>query len=86
MRKRNGFGDDAVIGTKARPGLSRRRLSTFGDLPRWIQPQLSKLVDKPPDGRDWLHEIKFDGYRMHAHLDRGDVRLLTRPNRSRLDT
>ena len=31
-----------------------------------------------PDGPDWLHEIKFDGYRMHARLDRGAVRLLTR--------
>src|SRR5262249_15941888 len=29
------------------------------------------------DGPDWLHEIKFDGYRMHARLDRGAVRLLT---------
>jgi bifunctional non-homologous end joining protein LigD len=32
----------------------------------------------PPDGEDWLHEVKFDGYRMHARLDRGSVRLLTR--------
>jgi bifunctional non-homologous end joining protein LigD len=29
-------------------------------------------------GPAWLHEIKFDGYRMHARLDRGAVRLLTR--------
>src|SRR5438309_7738997 len=29
-------------------------------------------------GEQWLHEIKFDGYRMHARLDRGDVRLPTR--------
>jgi len=47
-------------------------------LPQWIKPQLTKLVDKPPEGSDWLHEIKFDGYRMHARLDRGAVRLLTR--------
>ena len=47
-------------------------------LPNWIKPQLTKLVDQPPDGPDWLHEIKFDGYRMHARLDRGAVRLLTR--------
>jgi bifunctional non-homologous end joining protein LigD len=37
-----------------------------------------KLVDQPPDGSEWLHELKFDGYRMHARLDRGSVRLLTR--------
>jgi bifunctional non-homologous end joining protein LigD len=47
-------------------------------LPGWIKPQLTKLVDHAPDGPDWLHEIKFDGYRMHARLDRGAVRLLTR--------
>jgi DNA ligase D-like protein (predicted ligase) len=47
-------------------------------LPGWVKPQLSRLVDAPPDGSDWLHEIKYDGYRMHARLDRGAVRLLTR--------
>jgi DNA ligase D-like protein (predicted ligase) len=47
-------------------------------LPKWVKPQLTKLVDAPPDGPEWLHEIKFDGYRMHARLDRGAVRLLTR--------
>jgi len=47
-------------------------------LPEWIPPQLTELVDEAPDGPEWLHEIKFDGYRMHARLDRGVVRLLTR--------
>ena len=47
-------------------------------LPSWIKPQLTKLVDQPPDGSEWLHELKFDGYRMHARLDRGEFRLLTR--------
>jgi ATP-dependent DNA ligase len=47
-------------------------------LPTFIVPQLSRLVREAPDGPDWLHEIKFDGYRMHARLDAGDVRLLTR--------
>jgi bifunctional non-homologous end joining protein LigD len=47
-------------------------------LPAWIKPQLTKLVDAPPEGSGWLHEIKFDGYRLHARLDNGAVRLLTR--------
>ena len=38
----------------------------------------SGRVDVAPDGPDWLHEIKYDGYRMHARLDRGAVKLLTR--------
>jgi bifunctional non-homologous end joining protein LigD len=36
------------------------------------------LGDAPPQGPEWLHEIKFDGYRMHARIDRGRVQLLTR--------
>jgi ATP-dependent DNA ligase len=54
------------------------RRSEATALPGWIKPQLTRFVDQAPDGPDWLHEIKFDGYRMHARLDRGAVRLLTR--------
>jgi ATP-dependent DNA ligase len=46
-------------------------------LPGWIAPQMTRLVDVPPEGSGWLHEIKFDGYRLHARLDHGAVRLLT---------
>jgi ATP-dependent DNA ligase len=54
------------------------RRNTAGGLPQWIAPQLTQLVDAAPDGDARLHEIKFDGYRFHARLDRGSVRLLTR--------
>src|ERR1700745_3069818 len=54
------------------------RRSAATGLPGGIKPQRTRLVDQAPDGPDWLHEIKFDGYRMHARLDRGAVRLLTR--------
>jgi bifunctional non-homologous end joining protein LigD len=47
-------------------------------LPEWIRPQLTQLVQQAPDGDQWLHEIKYDGFRMHARLDHGEVRLLTR--------
>jgi bifunctional non-homologous end joining protein LigD len=40
--------------------------------------QRRELVDVAPEGDQWLHEIKYDGYRMHARLDRGRVKLLTR--------
>jgi bifunctional non-homologous end joining protein LigD len=53
-------------------------LNNLHTLPAWIRPQLTELVDQAPDGPDWLHEIKYDGYRMHARLDHGAVRLLTR--------
>ena len=60
-----------------RPVARRPGAATAG-LPEWIRPQLTELVDAAPEGDEWLHEIKYDGYRMHARLDRGAVRLLTR--------
>src|SRR5215472_15437343 len=47
-------------------------------MPRFIAPQLSLSVIAPPEGPDWAHEIKLDGYRLHARLERGGVKLLTR--------
>jgi len=35
-------------------------------------------VDEAPKGQDWLHEIKYDGYRMHARVDGDQIKLLTR--------
>src|SRR5882757_4182995 len=46
--------------------------------PTWIKPQLTRLIDEAPTGEAWLHEIKLDGYRMHARIDGGDIKLLTR--------
>ena len=40
--------------------------------------QLATLVDQPPQGDSWLHEIKFDGYRLLGFLSDGDVALMTR--------
>ena len=40
--------------------------------------QLATLVDAPPEGDSWLHEIKFDGYRLLGFLSNGEVRLRTR--------
>src|SRR6266403_1911938 len=55
-----------------------RRVVERTSLPAWVKPQLAALVKKAPDGLDWLHEIKLDGYRMHARLDAGRVQILTR--------
>jgi ATP-dependent DNA ligase len=46
--------------------------------PTWIAPQLTRLAEEAPEGTDWLHEIKYDGYRMHARIDSGKIQLLTR--------
>ena len=47
-------------------------------LPDFVPPSLATLRDALPRGKDWLHEIKYDGYRIEARLDRGKVQLLTR--------
>jgi len=57
---------------------SATRTPTTAPLPDWVAPQLTQLVDAAPGGDQWLHEIKYDGYPMHARLDRGAVKLLTR--------
>src|SRR5678809_528726 len=41
-------------------------------------PQLATLVATPPSGDDWLHEIKYDGYRIGAHVRKRRVTLYTR--------
>jgi DNA ligase D-like protein (predicted ligase) len=46
--------------------------------PNWIKPQLAALAKTAPDGQNWLHEIKLDGYRMHARRDARRVQILTR--------
>ncbi|MCG6121552.1 MAG: DNA ligase D [Microvirga sp.] len=47
-------------------------------MPDFIPPQLATLKAQAPTGEGWLHEIKFDGYRLQAHVADGEVRLLTR--------
>jgi bifunctional non-homologous end joining protein LigD len=45
---------------------------------RFIEPQLASPVDKPPEGKHWIHEIKYDGYRCQVLLQRGQARVFTR--------
>ncbi len=46
--------------------------------PDWIAPQLAMLVDRMPTDDNWLHEIKFDGYRLLCRVKNGDARFFTR--------
>jgi DNA ligase D-like protein (predicted ligase) len=45
---------------------------------RFIEPQLAFPVDQPPEGKHWIHEIKYDGYRTQVLLERGHARVFTR--------
>jgi len=72
---------------KKSPARSRKPASSLpalieaaprGELPDFIPPELATLVNQPPQGDQWLHEIKFDGYRTAARLAGGRVSMLTR--------
>jgi len=60
----------------ASSGAKRRKSSAT--LPDFISPQLCERVDRPPNGPGWVHEIKFDGYRIQLRIQNGKVSLKTR--------
>jgi len=49
-----------------------------GHIPAFIPPQLAKLVDRPPNGDGWGHELKLDGYRLQLRVENGKATLKTR--------
>ena len=64
-------------------GGARLRLADLagavrGPLPQTQPLALAMVVEAPPDGDEWLHEIKHDGYRIVARLEEGEVRLVSR--------
>src|SRR5258708_36574209 len=61
-----------LTSTPPPPGARKR------PMPGDITPQLATLVDKPPEGSEWLHEIKYDAYRLVARIEKGKARLITR--------
>ncbi len=42
-------------------------------LPGWIEPFLPTLVSRAPTGPEWVHEMKWDGYRVSVYMDHGKV-------------
>lgn len=47
-------------------------------MPGFIKPQLATLKSKPPSGSQWIHEIKYDGYRVQVHTNAGKKKVFTR--------
>lgn len=54
------------------PGIRKRKA------PAHVSVQLAMLTKQAPEGDDWLHEMKFDGYRMVCHVENGRARFITR--------
>ena len=46
--------------------------------PGFIEPALANSIEKAPNGERWIHEIKFDGYRVQVHLANTEVKVFTR--------
>lgn len=59
------------------PGSTRPKTKAVA-MPDFVEPQFCKLVDRPPQGAGWGHEIKFDGYRMQLRIAGGKATLRTR--------
>ena len=65
-------------GSGASSAAARGQSPRLDQLPPAGEPKLPRLVDHPPAGPGWVHELKLDGYRMQARVAGGQVQLLTR--------
>lgn len=61
--------------TRTKPTKST---SPASQMPGFIAPQLCESLTRPPSGKGWIHEIKFDGYRVQLRVEGGEVTLKTR--------
>ena len=86
-QRRKAPGARSERGAESRASKKKGRKKAAGDspkaakpanLPDFIPPSLATQRDAAPSGAAWLHEIKFDGYRIEARLDHGKITLLTR--------
>ena len=46
--------------------------------PGFVEPALASSIEKVPSGERWVHEIKFDGYRVQLHIANEDIKVFTR--------
>lgn len=67
-----GRGREEIENAAAAPGRQP------AELPGFISPMLCRIRDEPPEGREWLHEIKYDGYRLQIAKDKSAVAIRTR--------
>ncbi|HEY7748789.1 MAG TPA: DNA ligase D [Aestuariivirgaceae bacterium] len=65
-------------GVKWSPIVSKLKGARKAILSVFVEPSLAVLKEQPPNGKKWIHEIKFDGYRIQARIDGSRLQLLTR--------
>jgi len=57
---------------------AQRKPGVKAPFPGFIEPALASSTEKVPSGERWVHEIKFDGYRVQVHLREAAVKVFTR--------
>ncbi|MBY5760161.1 DNA ligase D [Rhizobium leguminosarum] len=65
----------AGVKSVKKPAATKRAKSA---MPDFIAPQLCQTLARPPSSDGWIHEIKFDGYRIQMRIEDGEVTLKTR--------
>ena len=61
--------------------FARRKPADLGvkaPFPDFVEPALASSIERVPSGERWIHEIKFDGYRVQVHLHNEAVKVFTR--------
>ena len=64
--------------TKRKSAAAKGAKPAKSVMPEFIPPQLCETLERPPSAGGWVHEIKFDGYRIQARIENGEVTLKTR--------
>ncbi len=72
------FEEIAKAGTGRGAKSAKNDVSIDNLRKKYKSPQLATLVEAPPGGADWVHEVKYDGYRILAYVSGGEVRVQTR--------
>jgi bifunctional non-homologous end joining protein LigD len=69
--------EDDPVGEAASAGRGAEG-APVAQMPKFVEPQLASLVERPPQGAGWAHEVKFDGYRLQMRIEGGAAQLRTR--------
>ena len=57
--------------------MAKSSVGIKAHFPGFIEPALATSIEKPPKGARWIHEIKFDRYRVQVHIANGSVKVFT---------
>jgi bifunctional non-homologous end joining protein LigD len=61
-----------------RPRAKPPAIGAKASFPGFVEPALAASIHMAPSGERWIHEVKFDGYRVQVHLANTAVKVFTR--------